>query len=301
MNKLTKEAVLQGKYAISAPTIEDAKKIVDMFPEVFKDNGEYVRCWSYYKKETSYAPNIGEYCTCDFYRDKYGYTIITLSDITPTPIDKQEVDGIDPITEQLRTHIASLTRDEFRKEWEDITGHSISNNEVDGRIREEADKWVFEENGAKWSNNDDTAGDNHGSFIAGANFYRSLQPINGIDWDKVKVVLTHLAFNRINVLTALNAIKQSLSPVEKQAGEKANDCVNCTCRDIEDCIDRQPAPTTPALLPLEEDAAIDWEVFQNRVQDILEEDIVSSTESVNQIGENIVNMVRDNYKLSVMP
>jgi hypothetical protein len=35
-------------------------------------------------------------------------------------------------------------------------------------IEEAADKWVFETNGHKWSNNDDTAGDNYGSFKAGA-------------------------------------------------------------------------------------------------------------------------------------
>lgn len=35
-------------------------------------------------------------------------------------------------------------------------------------IEEAADKWVFETNGYKWSNNDGTAGDNFGSFIAGA-------------------------------------------------------------------------------------------------------------------------------------
>lgn len=29
-------------------------------------------------------------------------------------------------------------------------------------------KWVFEKNGHKWSNNDNSAGDNYGSFIAGA-------------------------------------------------------------------------------------------------------------------------------------
>ena len=37
----------------------------------------------------------------------------------------------------------------------------------DEEIREGADNWVFEINGMKWSNNDDTAGDNFGSFIAG--------------------------------------------------------------------------------------------------------------------------------------
>jgi len=31
-----------------------------------------------------------------------------------------------------------------------------------------AHKWVFDKNSHKWSNNDNTAGDNYGSFIAGA-------------------------------------------------------------------------------------------------------------------------------------
>ena len=37
-------------------------------------------------------------------------------------------------------------------------------------LQKEADKWVFETNGNKWSNNDSTAGDNYGSFIAGADY-----------------------------------------------------------------------------------------------------------------------------------
>jgi hypothetical protein len=39
-------------------------------------------------------------------------------------------------------------------------------------LEEAAEKWVFETNGHKWSNNDDTAGDNYGSFIKGGNFMR---------------------------------------------------------------------------------------------------------------------------------
>ena len=35
-------------------------------------------------------------------------------------------------------------------------------------LDELAKNWVFELNGHKWSNNDDTAGDNYGSFMAGA-------------------------------------------------------------------------------------------------------------------------------------
>jgi len=38
----------------------------------------------------------------------------------------------------------------------------------DEQIQEAADKWVFETNGHRWSNNNDSAGDNYGSFIAGA-------------------------------------------------------------------------------------------------------------------------------------
>jgi hypothetical protein len=34
-------------------------------------------------------------------------------------------------------------------------------------LEEAAEKWVFETNGHKWSNNDDTVGDNFASFIAG--------------------------------------------------------------------------------------------------------------------------------------
>lgn len=35
-------------------------------------------------------------------------------------------------------------------------------------IESAASEWVFDTNGDKWSNNDDTAGDNYGSFINGA-------------------------------------------------------------------------------------------------------------------------------------
>lgn len=41
-------------------------------------------------------------------------------------------------------------------------------------IRESVEEWVFETNGMKWSNNDDSAGDNYGSFMAGAKWVVSL-------------------------------------------------------------------------------------------------------------------------------
>lgn len=43
----------------------------------------------------------------------------------------------------------------------------------DDEIIEAADEWVFEINGMKWSNNDNTAGDNFGSFIAGVKWVLS--------------------------------------------------------------------------------------------------------------------------------
>jgi hypothetical protein len=42
----------------------------------------------------------------------------------------------------------------------------------DEDIREGAEKWVFETNGHKWSNNNDEAGDNYGSFMEGIKWYR---------------------------------------------------------------------------------------------------------------------------------
>ncbi len=36
------------------------------------------------------------------------------------------------------------------------------------KLDDAAHEWVFETNGHKWSNNDDTAGDNFSSFIEGA-------------------------------------------------------------------------------------------------------------------------------------
>jgi hypothetical protein len=43
--------------------------------------------------------------------------------------------------------------------------------EVQEEISQKATQWVFETNGHKWSNNDDTAPDNFGSYIAGATEY----------------------------------------------------------------------------------------------------------------------------------
>lgn len=49
-------------------------------------------------------------------------------------------------------------------------------NITDEQIHDAADHYVFTENDHKWSNNDDTAGDNFGSFKAGAKWMQDQQP-----------------------------------------------------------------------------------------------------------------------------
>jgi hypothetical protein len=48
--------------------------------------------------------------------------------------------------------------------------------------KEAAEKWVFETNGHKWSNNDNTAGDNFASFIAGAKWQKEQDKSTDGEW-----------------------------------------------------------------------------------------------------------------------
>jgi hypothetical protein len=49
-------------------------------------------------------------------------------------------------------------------------------------FEEAAEKWVFETNGHKWSNNDNTAGDNFASFIAGAKWQKEQDKSTDGEW-----------------------------------------------------------------------------------------------------------------------
>lgn len=49
---------------------------------------------------------------------------------------------------------------------DDVYPQIQSTDISDDEMREAADEWVFDKN--SWSNNDDSAGDNFGSFMAGA-------------------------------------------------------------------------------------------------------------------------------------
>lgn len=57
----------------------------------------------------------------------------------------------------LTREIMKLIEEEKKREIRDIKIDSIGAGE----------EWVFEKNGQNWSNNDNTAGDNFGSFIEG--------------------------------------------------------------------------------------------------------------------------------------
>jgi hypothetical protein len=79
-----------------------------------------------------------------------------------------------------------LVGDINNKEWEEV-------QVGEDPIEEAANKWVFETNGNKWSNNDDTAGDNYGSFKAGAEWMEDKQK-GYSEEDLFKILLDFVAF-----------------------------------------------------------------------------------------------------------
>jgi hypothetical protein len=64
-------------------------------------------------------------------------------------------------------------------------------------IEKAAVKWVFETNGEKWSNNDNTAGDNYGSFIAGAKW--AIEFLSGLPTQTKKDRSKTTLLNKLNV------------------------------------------------------------------------------------------------------
>ena len=63
---------------------------------------------------------------------------------------------------------------------------------MDKELEESAEKWVFETNGHKWSNNDDTAGDNYGSYKEGFNKAMDLNKENAFTLSDLKEQLIQL-------------------------------------------------------------------------------------------------------------
>jgi hypothetical protein len=58
--------------------------------------------------------------------------------------------------------------------WANVTGRKLSKENCDEifgivDVNKLAEEWVFDKNGHKWSNNDNSAGDNYGSYKEGFN------------------------------------------------------------------------------------------------------------------------------------
>jgi hypothetical protein len=84
----------------------------------------------------------------------YGYRIVIPQE---DPFEKSKL--------ALRAYLLA-NKEKVNKDLQEMREKSsVDRNET---VEEAAETWVFETNGHKWSNNDDTAGDNYGSFMAGA-------------------------------------------------------------------------------------------------------------------------------------
>lgn len=66
----------------------------------------------------------------------------------------------------MRKKESKQTVQEYEQQGLEKYSHELESTQE--ALEEAARKWVFEINGNKWSNNDNTAGDNYGSFITGA-------------------------------------------------------------------------------------------------------------------------------------
>jgi hypothetical protein len=66
----------------------------------------------------------------------------------------------------MRKKEPKQTVQEYEQQGLEKYSHELESKQE--ALEEAAKKWVFEINGNKWSNNDNTAGDNYGSFITGA-------------------------------------------------------------------------------------------------------------------------------------
>lgn len=73
----------------------------------------------------------------------------------------------------------------------------------DKEIREAANQWVFDKNSSKWSNNDNTAGDNFNSFVKGAEWFRSNQ----------STVIQNLEAEKAELLEALEIFVKENTPI----------------------------------------------------------------------------------------
>ena len=98
------------------------------------------------------------------------------------------------------------------------------------KIRAAAEHWVWIINGAKWSNNDNTAPDNFGSFVAGAKYAIQISEIenNPTAFALVQKCVIIIK-NRRRKMNGVTAYKVSISK-----DSKSNLCDDC-CHRIQAC------------------------------------------------------------------
>lgn len=71
---------------------------------------------------------------------------------------------------------------------------------MEKELEDFAEKWVFETNGHKWSNNDDTAGDNYGSFINGAKWQK-----NRLFTNEEVIIILQRRLMSVGIISSLEA------------------------------------------------------------------------------------------------
>lgn len=84
---------------------------------------------------------------------------------------------------------------------------SIDIGQVIDEVVELADKWVFKTNGHKWSNNDDTAGDNYSSFIEGYNTHAKTHTLSDDEVVEFGNTLLNMPNNILELKTVLEHLQ----------------------------------------------------------------------------------------------
>lgn len=97
----TRKEVAKGKYAIKAETPEEAKVIVEMFPDKFTVGVDWTEIWKMFKSNTCYIPIHGTYMN-EAAAGAY-YTIIPLSSISD--LSEQSGEGVSKAKREIEVCI----------------------------------------------------------------------------------------------------------------------------------------------------------------------------------------------------
>jgi hypothetical protein len=116
----------------------------------------------------------------------------------------------------MRTKVTLLFM-ENRKERINMDPYMAREQKRMEKLHAEAEEWVFDKNGHKWSSNDDTAGDNYGSFLAGA---QSKHVEREVAKAKIEILQACLAEHTLNPEGFEERTKAAIEALKKQADEE---------------------------------------------------------------------------------